>query len=133
MSAHASGAFEITSWEPEQYEEQDGIILSRVRVRKTFHGEIEGTSTAELLMVSAQEGSAAYVGIERIVAQINGRSGSFILQHNAVAAHGAQEATWTIVPDSGTGALRGLKGAARIDIGPDGGHSITFDYDDLAD
>ncbi|HEY7848877.1 MAG TPA: DUF3224 domain-containing protein, partial [Ktedonobacterales bacterium] len=74
MSAHASGTFTIDSWEPETYDEQDGVTLSRVRVRKTFRGEIEGASTAELLMSMSADGSAAYVGVERIVARVNGRA-----------------------------------------------------------
>jgi hypothetical protein len=34
-----------------------------------------------------------------------------------------------VVPDSGTGELRGLRGEALITNEPDGGHSFTLDYD----
>ena len=50
MSRQASGTFDIDSWEEQPYDERDGVKLSRTRVTKTFHGEIEGQSTAELLM-----------------------------------------------------------------------------------
>lgn len=129
MTSRATGTFTIDAWEPEQYDDTDGVTLTRTRVTKTFHGEIEGQSTAELLMVGAREGSAAYVGIERIVCRIHNLAGSFILQHNATATRGAQSATWTIVPDSGTGDLRGLRGEANITIEPDGGHTFTLDYE----
>ena len=48
MSTHAAGTFEIESWEEEPYEEREGAKLTRTRLRKTFRGDIEGESTAEL-------------------------------------------------------------------------------------
>ncbi|HEX9413581.1 MAG TPA: DUF3224 domain-containing protein [Ktedonobacterales bacterium] len=129
MSTQATGTFTIDTWESEPYDEQDGVQLARTRVTKTFHGEIAGQSTAELLMASAQEGSAAYVGFERIVGHVHDHSGSFVLHHSATTSHGAQSASWSVVPDSGTGDLRGLRGEARIIVEPDGGHAFTLDYD----
>ena len=129
MSIQATSTFDIDSWEAAPYDEQDGVSLSRTRVTKTFHGEIEGQSTAELLMVGAQDGSAAYVGIERIMGRVNGRSGSFILQHSATMTRDASSASWTIVPDSGTGELRSLRGGAQIVNEPDGGHTFILDYE----
>src|SRR5215469_15153007 len=129
MTTRATGTFTIETWDATPYDEQDDISLSRTRVTKTFTGEIQGTSTAELLMAQAPEGSAAYVGMERIVGAVNGRAGSFVLHHSATADRGAQSASWTVVPDSGTGKLRGIRGQARIDITSDGGHTFTLDYD----
>jgi hypothetical protein len=34
----------------------------------------------------------------------------------------------TVVPDSGTGELKGLAGKMNIIIAPDGKHSYEFDY-----
>lgn len=129
MSMRATSTFDIDSWEQQPYDDRDGVQMARTHVAKTFHGEIEGTSTAELLMVGAPNGSAAYVGMERIVCRIHGRAGSFVLLHDAVRSATAQSATWTIVPDSGTGELQGLRGEAQITIEPDGGHTFTLDYD----
>lgn len=133
MSQHASGTFTVDAWEPEPYDEQNEVTLARVRVRKTFSGDVAGTSTAELLMVAgSEEGQAAYVGVERIVGSVNGRAGSFVLLHHGIASPGAQSATWIVAPGSGTADLRGLNGAATISDGPEGAHSFTLDYDDLA-
>lgn len=129
MSIRATSMFDIDSWDGTPYDERDGVALSRTRVTKTFHGDIEGKSTAELLMAGAQEGSAAYVGFERIEGRLHGRSGSFILHHSATMSHDAQSASWTVVPDSGTGELRSLRGEAKIINEPDGGHTFTLDYD----
>ena len=129
MTTRATGDFVIDIWDQQPYDEASGASLARTRVTKTFRGEIEGTSTAELLMANARNGSMAYVGFERITATIHGRSGSFILHHNAVASAEGQSASWTILPHSGTGELESLRGQATITIEPDGGHTFTLDYD----
>jgi hypothetical protein len=132
LSTHAAGTFEIDTWDEEPYDEREGARLARTRLTKTFHGDVDGESTAELLMVyAAGEGSAAYVGFERFVGRVNGRSGSFVLHHTASSdgSRGEPSAAWSVVPDSATGELRGLRGEARIINEPDGGHSFTLDYD----
>jgi hypothetical protein len=129
MSERATASFEITAWDEQPYDEQDGVRLSRTRVGKAFRGEIEGESTAELLMAVAGEDSAAYVGIERVTGRVNGRSGSFVYLHTATAAGGTQSGSWVVVAGSGTGELAGISGQLRIDNLPDGGHVLTLDYD----
>lgn len=80
---------------------------------------------------SDREGSAAYVGFERIVGRVYGRTGSFILHHTASSAssRGEQSASWSVAPDSGTDELHGLRGEAQIVNESDGGHTFTLDYD----
>ena len=132
MSTHATGMFEIKNWDENPFDEREGARLVRTRITKIFHGDIEGESAGEFLMAYArEEGSAAYVGFERIAGRVHRRSGSFVLQHNATSdgPRGAQSATWSVVPDSGTDGLRGLRGEARIINEPDGGHTFTLDYD----
>jgi Protein of unknown function (DUF3224) len=132
MGTQATGTFEIDSWDEEPYDDNDGAKLTRTRLTKTFRGDVEGESTAELLMAyAAREGSAAYVGFERVVGRVHGRSGSFVIHHTASSGgpDGEPSASWTVVPDSGTGELRGLRGEATITNEPDGGHSFTLDYD----
>lgn len=73
----------------------------------------------------SEEGSAAYVGLERVTGSVHGRSGSFVLRHSAAMERGEGESSLDVVPDSGTGELRGLRGAARISVEPGGGHSFT--------
>ena len=132
MSTHATGTFEIETWDEEPYDEREGARLTRTRLTKTFHDDVEGESTAELLTAyAAAEGSAAYVSFERVVGRVHGRSGSFVLHHTATSAGSSSErsAAWSVVLDSATGELRGLRGEARIINEPDGGHSFTLDYD----
>src|SRR5260370_5830502 len=129
VSTQATGTFDIGSWKAKPYDEYDGVTLTRTQVTKTFHGQIEGHSTAELLMVGAPDGSVAYVGFERIVCRLHERAGSFILHHSATQSSGGQSASWSVVPGTGTGELQGPRGAARIAVTPDGQHTFTLDYD----
>ncbi len=129
MTTRATSTFDITAWEPQEYDDQDGIKLTRTHVGKAFHGDLEGSSTAELLMAVAPSGSAIYVGVERISGALQGKSGSFVLVHDASMAGDEQSLSLTIMRDSGTGELQGIRGAATITIDADGGHTLILDYD----
>jgi Protein of unknown function (DUF3224) len=129
MSQRATASFDITAWEEEPYYEEDGVKLSRTRVVKVFRGEIEGESTAELLMAVAGDDSAAYVGVERVSGRVNGRQGSFVYLHTATAVGEARSASWPLVAGSGTGELAGISGRISIDNLPEGGHVLTLDYE----
>jgi Protein of unknown function (DUF3224) len=129
MSERATASFDITTWDEQPYDERDGVKLSRTRVVKAFRGEIEGESTAELLMALAGQDSAAYVGVERVTGRVNGRQGSFVYLHTATAAGGSQSASWPVMAGSGSGELAGISGQIRIDNLPDGGHVFTLDYE----
>jgi Protein of unknown function (DUF3224) len=129
MSERATASFDITTWDEQPYDEHDGVKLSRTRVVKAFRGEIEGESTAELLMALAGEDAAAYVGVERVTGRVNGRQGSFVYLHTATAAGGSQSASWPVMAGSGSGELAGISGQIRIDNLPDGGHVLTLDYE----
>jgi Protein of unknown function (DUF3224) len=129
MSERATASFDITTWDEQPYHEEDGIRLSRTRVVKIFRGEIEGESTAELLMVLAGEDAAAYVGVERVTGRVKGREGSFVYLHTATAVGESRSASWPVVAGSGTGELAGITGQVRIDNLPEGGHVLTLDYE----
>jgi Protein of unknown function (DUF3224) len=129
LSERATASFDITTWDEQPWDERDGIRLSRTRVVKVFRGEIEGESTAELLMAIAGEDSAAYVGVERFSGRVNGREGSFVYLHTATAVAGRQSASWPVLAGSGAGELAGISGQLRIDNLPEGGHVVTLDYE----
>ncbi|GAC1327174.1 MAG: hypothetical protein NVS2B16_00960 [Chloroflexota bacterium] len=80
-------------------------------------------------MRSRATGAAAYVGLERIAGRLLGRSGTFVLHHSATVSRGKQSGTWTVVPDSGTGELRTLRGDALIAVDSAGTHTFELDYD----
>ena len=110
----AKSTFEITAWDQTPYDEPaSGPQLARATVKKIFRGDLEGESTAELLMCQADDGAAGYVALERVVGRLGPRSGSFVVQHNAARGGAVSKAFWFVVPGSGTGELRGLRGEAE--------------------
>ena len=103
--------------------------VGRFALNKQYHGELEGTSSGEMLTaMSAVKGSAGYVAIEKVTGNLAGRIGTFCLQHRGIMDRGAPSLTITVVPDSGTGELTGLTGTMAIKIAPDGAHAYEFDY-----
>lgn len=102
--------------------------FGRMTSEKQFHGELEGTSQGEMLGAQTEvKGSAGYVAMERVTGTLNGRKGSFVLQHSGTMKHGAFELSVKVVPDSGTGELKGIAGKMNIII-KDGKHFYEFDY-----
>lgn len=129
MSLRAVGNFEITSWDQVPYDEgAEGPKLGRATVRKTFRGEFAGESSAELLLCGDEVGGIAYTALERVVGNIGERSGTFLLLHGAMRGVDTTESTGRIVPDSGTGELRGLHGTVTIRHDEQGA-VFTLDYD----
>ena len=97
-------------------------------ISKTFHGDLDGTSTGRMLAVhTAVNGSAGYVAMERVRARLGGRDGSFAFQHSGTMTRGEQGLSVTVVPDSGTDELAGLSGAMAIRI-ENGRHFYSFRY-----
>jgi Protein of unknown function (DUF3224) len=110
-------AFEITGWDQDDYDAPpEGPPLTRATVRKRYSGALDGESVAELLTC----GELAYAANERVTGTLDGRDGTFVLQHGAW-----EDGQWGfVVPGSGTGALAGLRGDARLDHG-----RIALDYE----
>ena len=103
--------------------------LGRMSLDKTFHGPLAGKSQGEMIAFrSATPGSAGYVAMETVRGALDGREGSFVLQHSATMDRGQPALSITVVPDSGTGELTGLAGRMTIDIAPGGAHSYRFEY-----
>ncbi|MBC7988731.1 MAG: DUF3224 domain-containing protein [Luteimonas sp.] len=128
MAQQAKGEFDVNRTSAPALDGGDGTAIGHNRFDKRFHGPLDATSVVQMLMVGTEvPGSAAYVAIERIAGTLDGRGGSFHLQHNGTMARGAASLSVTVVPDSGTGALAGLSGHMAIDI-VDGKHFYTFDY-----
>ena len=128
MATVAKGTFEVKINPLEAYDSTEGSLLGRLSIDKHFHGDLEGTSIGEMLTgMTSIKNSAGYVAIERVTGVLNGRSGSFILQHTGTMTRGAQQLSVTVVPDSGTGQLAGLTGTLAIIVDA-GKHSYEFEY-----
>ena len=125
----AKGEFEVTRIPQQELDIGGDASVVHSRFDKRFHGPLQATSVLHMLAVmSPVQGSGAYVAIERIEGTLDGREGSFFAQHNGVMDRGAPSLALTVVPDTGTGQLSGLRGRMAIEI-VDGKHFYTLDYE----
>lgn len=127
MTQPATGTFDVKLTPQPVHPEAEGV-LGRMSIDKRFHGDLQGTSRGEMMAAStAVPGSAGYVAIERVTAALEGRTGTFVLQHSGIMSRGDRSLSITVVPDSGTGELEGIAGT--MDIVIEGGvHSYVLEY-----
>ena len=125
---NAKGTFEVKLSKLQPYNIIAEAKLGRMSIDKEFSGDLQAVSKGEMLSAfSNTEGSAGYVAIEEVEGILQGKEGTFILQHNATMTRNKQELNIIVVPDSGTGELKGLIGRMQINI-IDGKHVYDFDY-----
>jgi len=130
MKRVANSRFAIKSWDEKPYSEgQDLPKLTRASVTKTFTGDIEGEGHVEYLMMYSTDGSATFVGLERVVGHVAGKAGSFVLQRIGVFENGVAKETFLVIPGSGTGELRGLRGEGTSAVGHGTEHPLMLNYE----
>ena len=123
----ARGTFDVKVTQQPQ-DDSAGGPFGRLFLDKQFHGDLQGASKGQMLAAgTAVEGSGAYVAFELITGALNGKRGSFILQHKGTMRKGVYTMSVTAVPDSGTDELAGIAGAMTIII-EGGKHSYEFEY-----
>lgn len=123
MTEKVSGSFEV------RMTPEPGDFPARQRLDKRYHGPLAAEAVGQMLaFVSPVQGSAGYVALERVSGALEGRQGSFVLQHSGLMDRGARSLVIQVVPDSGTGGLAGLQGRMGIRIEAGGQHFYDFDY-----
>jgi hypothetical protein len=128
MTTRVRGSFDVSitpkpSAEPGRAWEPGAMALD-----KRFHGALAATSQGTMLAARTEEqGSAGYVAIERVTGTLEGREGTFMLQHSGTMDRGTQQLAIVVIPGSGTGALSGLRGTMGIVI-TDGKHEYELEY-----
>lgn len=126
----ANARFAIKSWDEKPYSEGQALPkLTRATVTKTFTGDLEGEGQVEYLMMYRDDGSAAFVGLERVVGQLGGRAGSFVLQRTGVFEDGQAKESYAVVPGSATGELQGLRGEGTSAVGHGMEHPFRLSYE----
>jgi hypothetical protein len=122
---HAHGTFTVDV-KPLTPPPADG--LARFSINKQIHGDLEGTSKGEMFSGGDYKaGAAGYVAIEVVTGTLQGKHGSFALQHFATMDSSGPKMNVIVVPGSGTGELKGLSGTFTIIIA-NGQHSYDLDY-----
>ena len=128
MATKASAVFEVKSWSEVPYDE-DGPRLNRASVYKSFQGDVQGDSRLEYLLLYRSEGSASFVGFERVSGRLGDRRGSFVLQHIGTFEKGFAQAVVSVVPGSATDQLKGLRGEGSFGASHGQHYTMTLEYD----
>ena len=125
---HAKGEFNVKLEPLTLADSAPDPLLGRMAINKTWRGALEGVSRGEMLSArTPTQGSAGYVAIETFTGSLDGRRGSFVLQHSGTMTRGQQQLVISVVPDSGSGELAGLAGTMTITVA-DGKHEYDFTY-----
>jgi hypothetical protein len=125
----ANAVITVHKYEPGVYEEPaEGPVLTRIHVEEGFSGDISGDGVVEFLQAGRADGSASFVGIERVTGTLGGRAGTFLLQDAGTVAGTVVSGDWFVIPGSGTGGLAGLRGAGgfRANLGESA--QVHLDY-----
>ncbi len=130
MKKIASARFTIKSWDEKPYSEgRDLPKMTRASVDKIFTGDIDGEGHVEYVMMYRGDGTAAFVGLERITGRLGGKNGSFVLHRTGVFQDGQAKETYSVVTGSGTDELRSLRGDGTSSIGHAADYPFALNYE----
>ncbi|CAN5494359.1 DUF3224 domain-containing protein [soil metagenome] len=129
MKTVAKGTFEVKMTPLTAEENVGDATIGRLGMSKTYSGDLAGTAKGQMLgsQSEAVPGSGGYVAMERVTGTLNGKKGSFTLQHIGTMQGGKFDLNVAVVPDSGTGELTGIAGKLKIIIDGDK-HLYEFEY-----
>jgi hypothetical protein len=126
-TAHAT--FKIKSAQEIPFSEvHGGPKLTKGSFVLTYQGDLRGEGVLEELKVHFTEKRVAIYGLQRVTGQLGELSGTFVLKHTGRLMNSIVRAKLTVVPGSGTGALKGLRGEIDLASGPAVEFPITFNY-----
>ncbi|MGH8976694.1 MAG: DUF3224 domain-containing protein [Acidimicrobiia bacterium] len=127
MAKHVEGTFENKGWDENTTAEFDGSKISRASVEQTFAGALSGDARIEWQMYYAPDGTASFVGLQRMDAQLDDRSGTIVVQTTGVFDGKEAKGDWVVV--GATGGLEGLSGTGAFSapMGPSGKYSLDYD------
>jgi hypothetical protein len=125
----ANAVITVHKYEPVPYDEPaEGPALTRIHVEEAFSGDITGDGVVEFLQAAQADGTASFVGIERVSASLSGRAGTFLLQDAGTVAGNVVSGDWFVIPGSGTGELAGLRGEGGFRANLGEGAEVHLDY-----
>ena len=125
----ASAIFQIKSFEEVPFAEIPiGPKLTRGSYVFTYQGELEGEGVLEELKVHFPGNCAVFWGIQRFTGKLAGMEGSFVLKHSGRFVGGKVNTNLTVVPGSGTDALKGLRGEMKTRSFETKEFPVTFNY-----
>jgi hypothetical protein len=129
VTTRANAVITVRAYEPAAYDEPaEGPALTRIHVEESFSGDISGDGMVEFLQAARTDGSASFVGIERVTGAVAGREGTFLLQDAGTVQDDIVSGDWFVIPGSGTGELAGLRGTGGFRANLGEGAQVHLDY-----
>lgn len=128
----ATGRTDVKTYAATPFDERaDAPSLVEVNLTETFRGDIEGESSVRVLQVANPDGSMTFVGLQRVRGSVGGRAGSFLLQPSGKVLGKQTDAEWFVVPGSGSGDLKGLRGAGgfKAQLGQHGSYWLDYYFE----
>jgi hypothetical protein len=127
MTKILNGIFQITGWDEKPYlENDDGSKQSHAKINQNYFGDLQGSSDIQYLMTYQMDGTAIFVGFETVTGTINGKTGSFVIQHTGKFEAGAATSNFAIVPNSGKNELTNISGNGFFISGENGQAKYEF-------
>lgn len=124
----AKGTFEVKVTPLAAEENVGDPTIGRLSLDKQFSGDLAGTSKGQMLGINTEtKDSGGYVAAERVIGTLDGKKGTFALQHAGTMQGGKFDLQVNVVPDSGTVELTGISGKMKIII-EKGKHFYEFEY-----
>jgi hypothetical protein len=125
----ANALITVHKYEPAGYDEPaQGPALTRIHVEESFSGDIAGDGAVEFLQAAHADGSASFVGIERVSGSVADREGTFLLQDAGTVDGNIVSGDWFVIPNSGTGELSGLRGEGGFHASLGENAQVYLDY-----
>lgn len=106
----ARGTIKHNDWDEKPYHEQAPQKSTTADIKVVFSGDLEAEAQTNFLMQYTDDKNAHYAGYLLVDGTLEGKSGTFILYEVGAWEDGVASSAWTIVRNSGTGALAGISG-----------------------
>jgi antibiotic biosynthesis monooxygenase (ABM) superfamily enzyme len=98
----ANAVITVHNYEPAAYDEPAaGPVLTRIHLEERFSGDISDDGVVEFLQAARADGSASFVGIERVTGTVAGRTGTFLLQDGGTVQDNIVSGDWFVIPGVG--------------------------------
>jgi hypothetical protein len=131
MSTQAKSALVVSNWEETALTSvEGGPAMARATSDAVFTGDLNGKGTSTWLLVYPPEGVASFVGTQTFEGTVAGRAGAFVLQMAGTWDGAGAHVTWSVMPDSAGGDLRGIRGTGGYQSAADAPSAETLlDYE----
>jgi hypothetical protein len=127
---NTTGEFQITNMSEETYKDLDGDgKITHASGTQAFSGGLTGEGAVDWLMCYRADGSARFVGLQRVQGSLDGKEGSFIVEAAGDFDGSESKGTWSVIANSGTGALAGLRGEGRFHASNGPTAMFSLDYE----